>query len=104
MGSQTKNSHSLQSEMSQNKVPKFQKMEKPATFLNLCDVPSDCDRQVEEVSLADDSPPAAPEPVRYPSGTASLDLPPTPDDPSLSPPLADHLAGSLMSSTEVRPS
>ena len=35
-GSQTKNSHSLQSEISQNKISKFQKMEKLATFLTLC--------------------------------------------------------------------
>ena len=35
MGSQTKNSHSLQAELLPNKTSKFQKMKKPVTFLTL---------------------------------------------------------------------
>ncbi|XP_043244387.1 trafficking protein particle complex subunit 12-like isoform X3 [Amphibalanus amphitrite] len=56
----------------------------------------DVTQQVEEVSLADEAP-APVEPTRYPSGTASLemDLPATPDDPSMSPAIVDDLTGSL---------
>ncbi|KAF0297248.1 Trafficking protein particle complex subunit 12 [Amphibalanus amphitrite] len=51
----------------------------------------DVTQQVEEVSLADEAP-APVEPTRYPSGTASLemDLPATPDDPSMSPAITDR--------------
>ena len=35
MGSQTKNYHPFQSEISQDKISKLQKMEKPVTFLTL---------------------------------------------------------------------
>ena len=38
MGCQTKNFHSLQSEISQNKISKRQKMEKPVTFLTLAPI------------------------------------------------------------------
>ena len=55
------------------------------------------------MSLADEAPAVA-EPGRYPSGAGSLelDLPATPDDPSMSPAIVDDLACSLqLHSAEV---
>lgn len=75
----------------------------PQLHLHLPDADPDFDdvtQQVEEVSLADDTPPTA-EATRYPSGTANLDLPTTPDDPSMVPAIADDPTGALLSHTET---